>query len=136
MKGLTVKAIWGPTGLVVATALWPVMGYACGVCDEDKVAVVYDHAVVQQAVASGNVVVFCDVRGSLDLTRLKSVARSVRGIKADSIRVSQQPAALSFVVDTKTLAPQDAVKDMQRALGDTMLLGIVHLHTPELRSTR
>lgn len=67
MKGLAAKTIRAPT--VLAAALWPLPGHACGACDEDKVAVIYDHAVIQQAATNGNVVVFCEVVGTMELAR-------------------------------------------------------------------
>ncbi|MCX2861973.1 hypothetical protein OOZ63_08990 [Paucibacter sp. PLA-PC-4] len=128
MKGLAV--------VVAVVACCPVPGQACGACVEDKVAVVYDHALVRKATASGKIVVFCDVRGPLDLARLKSVARGAKGVRPDSVRVSQQPAALSFVIESQTLPPRDAVKAMQRALGNGMQLSIVHLLKPEPTSVK
>jgi hypothetical protein len=106
MRCPAAEANWGATVLVAVTALWSGPGRACGACVEDKVAVVYDHAVVQQAAASADVVVCCDVRGTLDLARLKSVVLGVKGVEPQSVRVSQQPAALSFVVESRTLTPE------------------------------
>ena len=53
-------------------------GHACGVCDEDKVAATYDHAVVRRANLQGRVMVFCEVRGPLDARRLQG-RREPRG---------------------------------------------------------
>lgn len=130
MNRLAAYAGWGSMALV---ALWPVPGRACGACVEDRVALVYDHAVVRQAAASGGVVVFCDVLGTLDLDRLSLVARGARGVKPDSVRVSRQPSVLSFVIQPRTVTPSDAVQAMQRALGNSMQLSIVHMLTPQPR---
>jgi hypothetical protein len=130
MNRLAACAGWGAMAVV---ALWPVSGRTCGACVEDRVALVYDHAVVRQAAASGGVVVFCDVHGNLDLTRLSLVARGAPGVKPDSVRVSRQPAVLSFAVQPRTITPADAVQGMQRALGKSMQLSIVHLLAPEPR---
>lgn len=133
MNKLTERARWGVIGLVPLAALWPLPGRACGACVEDRVALVYDHAAVRQAAASGGVVVFCDVRGNLDLARLSLVARGAPGVRPDSVRVSRQPAVLSFVVQPRTVTPGEAVQAMQRALGKRMQLSIVHTLTPEPR---
>ena len=136
MKTCATSTPWGLAGLVALAALWPASGHACGACVEDKVAVVYDHTVVQQAAANDSVVVFCEVVGPMDLARVQSAARSARGVKPSSVRVSRQPGALSFMVDTKMLTPRDVVKDIQRALGRTLQLSIVHLRMPEARSAQ
>lgn len=86
---------------------------ACGVCDEDKVAATYDHAVVERAASKGRVVVFCEVRGPLDARRLRAAARRVKGIDPASVRTSAQPAALSFALDGGRRSPQAAVDALQ-----------------------
>ena len=101
----------------------------CGVCIEDKVAATYDHAVVLHAAASGDVMVFCEVVGPLDAARLKAAVRGVRGVKRRSVRVSAQPAALSFAFHPKLQSPQDAVDAMQRTLAPGTQLTIVRLVT-------
>ncbi len=88
---------------------------ACGACAEDKVAATYDHAVVRHAAASGDVMVFCEIGGPLDAAHLKAAARGVRGVRPHSVRVSAQPAALSFAIEPKFQSPQAAVDLMQRA---------------------
>ena len=86
---------------------------ACGVCDEDKVAATYDHAVVERATSTGRVVVFCAVRGPLDARRLRAAARRVRGLELATLRTSAQPAALSFALDGARQSPQAAVSALQ-----------------------
>jgi len=94
-----------------ASAAWP-----CGVCVEDKVAATYDWAVMQQAVAKGQAVVFCELAGRVDAQRITQAARQVRGLERASLRISQDPAALSFAMDAAQQSPQAAVAAMQRAL--------------------
>lgn len=68
-------------------------------------------------------------------SKSRSVSESwVRGAVLKPL-LSQQPAALSFVV-ARPLTPRDAVKHMQRALGETMQLRIVHPRKPEPRSAQ
>jgi hypothetical protein len=101
---------------------------ACGVCDEDKVAATYDHALVQRAAARKLLVVFCDVRGpSWDRAGAQTVARTVGGIDVDSVRASAQPATLSFVVDPRTRSAQRAVAAMQRGAPRGTRLSIVRV---------
>jgi hypothetical protein len=100
---------------------------ACGVCVEDKVAATYDHAVVQQAAAKGRVMVFCEVNGGFDGRRIRNAARAVRGLDMSSLRLSGQPAALSFAVDATQQSPQAAVRAMQLAAPAGTRLTIVRL---------
>jgi hypothetical protein len=90
---------------------------ACGACVEDKVAATYDYAVVQNAMARGDVVVFCDVRGRIDADRLRKAARKLGGVDKTSIRVSTAPQALSFALDTAKQSIDDAAAALQRDAG-------------------
>jgi hypothetical protein len=99
---------------------------ACGVCVEDKVAATYDHAVVQRAAARGQVVVFCEIVGPVDAARIRKAARSVAALDADSVRVSEVPAAISFVVDAKQ-SPQAAASAIQRGLAKGIELKVLRL---------
>lgn len=88
---------------------------ACGTCVEDKIAATYDYAEVQRAAAVGRAVVYCEVAGPWDAARLQAAARKVRGLDAKSLRLSREPAALSFALDTKKQSPQAAVLALQVA---------------------
>jgi hypothetical protein len=113
--------------IAVFTSMLCSASLACGACAEDKVAATYDHAVVRDAAASGDVMVFCAVGGPLDAARLKAAARGVRGVRPRSVRVSAQPAALSFAIEPKFQSPQAAVDLMQRAAAPGTRLTIVRL---------
>ncbi|MEO8655156.1 MAG: hypothetical protein ABI409_13605 [Ramlibacter sp.] len=95
---------------IAAPAVW-----ACGVCVEDKVAATYDHAVVRRAAATGKAMVYCEIRGSLDARRWQGAARQVRGLDPASVRVSREPAAISFALDASQ-SPQAAVAALQNAV--------------------
>ncbi len=112
--------------LTLAAASWP-----CGVCVEDKVAATYDYAVVQQAASKGRLMVFCEVGGAVDASRIRNAARQVRGLDRSSVRLSTQPAALSFALDPAQLSPQAAVAALQRAVAPGTRLAIVKLVTPQ-----
>jgi hypothetical protein len=109
---------------------------ACGACAEDKVAATYDHAVVRQAAARGDVMVFCEVRGPVDASRLKKAALKVPGVRPRSVRMSAQPAALSFAVDPTMQSAHGAVERMQRAAGPGTRLAIVQVLPPADRALR
>jgi hypothetical protein len=123
--------------LVIAAALAaiaPAASQACGACVEDKVAATYDHGVVERAAASGEVMVFCEVIGPLDAQRLKESVRRVRGVKPQSVRVSEQLAAMSFAVNPRVRSPQGAVETAQRGMASGTRLRIVRLQWPTIRS--
>jgi hypothetical protein len=90
--------------------------WACGVCIEDKVAATYDHAVVQRAAANGNAMVYCDIHGPLDEGRWRAAASRMRGVDPASVRVSMQPEAISFALDTARQSPQAAAAALQKAV--------------------
>ncbi len=105
--------------------LTPVASHACGACAEDKIAATYDHAIVTRAAAKGDVMVYCEVVGPFDQHRLTQAVRRVRGVRADSVRTSAQPAALSFAVDPSRQSPQAAIEATQRGLPAGTRLTIV-----------
>jgi len=109
---------------------------ACGACAEDKVAATYDHALVRQAAARGDVMVFCEVRGPVDASRLKAAALGVHGVRPHSVRVSAQPAALSFALDPTLQSAQAAVERMRRAAGPGTRLAIVQVLPSAARAFR
>ncbi|MES3004175.1 MAG: hypothetical protein V4787_26020 [Pseudomonadota bacterium] len=91
------------------------LAWACGVCAEDKMAATYDHAIVQRAAARGEAMVFCELAGPVDVERITAAAARQRGIDRASIRVSSNPPALSFALDSKQLSPQAAAEAIQKA---------------------
>lgn len=73
---------------------------ACGYCIEDKVAAVYDHAVLTRATSQHHQVVFFSLEGKIpagEETRrtLEAIVESVAGVDKGSARVSVESAALS-----------------------------------------
>jgi len=101
------------TAVAVAGLLAFAPAQACGVCNEDKVAATYDHAVVRRANLQGRVMVFCEVRGALDSRRLKAAASRISGIDVASVRTSANPATVSFALDGRRQSPQTAVNALQ-----------------------
>lgn len=79
---------------------------ACGHCVEDKIAAVYDFAVVSKAQALHQHVAFFAIDGAFKTdaeTRdaIAYVIRSAKGVDRASVRVSLELAALSFAYDPK-----------------------------------
>jgi hypothetical protein len=118
------------TGAVSAGVLFAAQGLACGVCAEDKMAATYDHAVVQQAAAQKRVVVYCDVQGSVPPEKLRQAASAVAGVDAGTIRISKEPAALSFALDPKVQSAPDAVAQIKRALEPNVNIALLKSVAP------
>jgi hypothetical protein len=77
---------------------------ACGYCVEDRVAAVYDHAVVVKSLERRHPVVFLGIEGSLapaegERKAIEGALRGVPGVDSGSLRVSLTGAALSFAYD-------------------------------------
>jgi hypothetical protein len=88
----------------------------CGVCVEDKVAATYDHAVVARALAQQRVVVFAEPRASIDAKTLKALAaRAARapGVEAATVKTSESPASVSFVLDPRRADARKTVAALQ-----------------------
>ena len=73
---------------------------ACGYCVEDKIAAVYDHAVVSRAAAAKHQVVFMHVDGSATKQGLEQAATAA-GADRGSVRVSADLLTVSFAFDPK-----------------------------------
>jgi hypothetical protein len=79
---------------------------ACGYCVEDRVAAVYDHAVVVKSLDRRHPVVFLGIDGPLGAAEgerkaIEGALRGVPGVDAGSLRVSLGGAALSFAYDPR-----------------------------------
>ena len=93
------------------------LAQACGYCIEDRVAAVYDYAVVTHAVSQQHQVVFFAMEGAIpwekDLHgRLEGVVASVPGIDKDSVRISVETASFSAAFDPR----RKSFASVQRAL--------------------
>src|SRR5436190_22314461 len=64
--------------------------FACGACDEDKIAATYDHAVIGAAIARHGQIVFVAIDGPVDAgrigTRLAAAASKMPGVVSASLR--------------------------------------------------
>ena len=92
------------TGAAAAQLACAAPAQACGYCVEDKIASVYDHALVTQALAHKHQVAFFHVDGPLapgDATRrwLESAASSTAGVDPGSTRVAVETLTISVAFD-------------------------------------
>ncbi|MBI3547347.1 MAG: hypothetical protein HY081_12265 [Gammaproteobacteria bacterium] len=110
--------------LILSTALLSlhVTGVAaCGYCVEDKIAAVYDFAIVTQALDRQHHVAFFAIAGNLapsDGARraLEIVAESATGVDKGSVKVSIESATLALAFDPKRWA----LTDVQQALAQKL----------------
>ena len=97
-----------------ALALASAASYACGYCVEDRIASVYDHAMVSQALARQHQVVFFAINGSLaassgEQQRIARIALTAKGVDPGSARVAIETAVLAVAFDLRA-APLAAVE--------------------------
>jgi hypothetical protein len=102
---------------------------ACGVCVEDKIAAVYDHAAMQKAFAAKRSVAFFHIDGKLvagERTRraIAGIARATPGVDAQSVRVSVELASLALAFDgrrTSLVKVQESLEGRLAAQGLSLL---------------
>lgn len=109
-----------PLSLTLVSGAW-----ACGACDEDKMAATYDDAVVQQATAAHRAIAFFSLDASGAMTPAivddcKRSAMRLAGIDGQTVRASTEPAALSFAFDP--------TKDRAGTLLDTLNHKLARVH--------
>jgi hypothetical protein len=79
---------------------------ACGHCIEDKIAAVYDYSVVSKAVSEKHTVLFFGVDGPIVVNAankqaLLAAMSNVKGVDANSARLSLETGSMSFAYDPK-----------------------------------
>lgn len=97
---------------------------ACGVCVEDKMAAVYDHAVVTRALAQKHQVAFFHVDGKLvpgDVRGLEALAAAVSGADKGSARVSVESASLAVAFDPQRASVMQLQQALERKLAPKKL---------------
>ena len=95
--------------------------YACGYCIEDRIAAVYDHAVVTRATAQKHQVVFFALEGEIPageaLRRtLEAVVESVAGVDKGSARISVAGASLSAAFNPQRASFASMERSLSRKL--------------------
>lgn len=134
------KTLVGLVALVLS-ATFPVVGVACGVCVEDKVAATYDHAVVMRAGALRHLVVFGEIDGAVDvkavLAAIPAAAKRVQGIDRGTVRTSASPSAFSFSLDPAAQSPDSAVAELQKRLRTQgVRLSVLRVMSSETKAAR
>lgn len=92
---------------------------ACGACHEDKVAAVYDHVMVTNAVKAGKAVEFAEIKGTFApdaVADIRKMIGTVPGVDADPVKVSATPAVVAFVFDPKQGPSADVLKRVNAKL--------------------
>lgn len=94
---------------------------ACGYCIEDKIAAVYDHAVVTRATTQKHQVVFFALEGEIPTGEksrrtLEAVVESIAGVDKDSARVSVEGASLSAAFDPQRTSFATMERSLRRKL--------------------
>lgn len=123
-----------PTVPALLLALVSTASFACGYCVEDRIAAVYDHALLQRSLASRHPVLFFAWDGPVardDASRQKimTLAAAVAGVDKDGIRVSVEPASLALAFDpqqSNATAVQAALQKKLRSLK----ISVVRLQVP------
>jgi len=113
------RRILGAVGLLLA---WPASAaLACGYCVEDKLAAVYDHALVGRALGARHHVAFWGIEGVVagrDAQR-GEIARAldaIAGVDRGSVRVSLAHATVSFAFDPVRAPLPTVLRAVQRKL--------------------
>ena len=114
---------------LLALLLASSQAWACGVCVEDKIAAVYDHAAVHQALAAKRTVVFFHIDGKLvtdERTKrsIANMARTTPGVDAASVRVSCELASMALAFDgrrTNLVKVQESLEKRLSAQGLSLL---------------
>jgi hypothetical protein len=120
--------------LALLLALGSAASFACGYCVEDRIAAVYDHALLQRSLASQHPVLFFAWDGPItrnDASRLKimALAAAVTGVDKDSTRVSVEPASLALAFDPRQSNATAIEAALQKRLG-SLKITIVRLQVP------
>jgi hypothetical protein len=94
---------------------------ACGYCIEDKVAAVYDYAVVTKALGRSHHVAFFGIDGPLVAGKatqreLAAMVEATGGVDKGSARVSVESAALSFGFDPARAPLAKVIKALEASL--------------------
>lgn len=96
------KSLIGALVVLAVAALAPAAASACGYCDGDRIASVYDASVVAAAKRAGNGVVYMGIEGSFGGSAQERVAitkaiEGIPGIVKGSVFISHAPSAARIV---------------------------------------
>ncbi|MES2363919.1 MAG: hypothetical protein V4646_19270 [Pseudomonadota bacterium] len=128
-RGRSLARSWVLVLVMTGTA-----AFACGYCVEDRIAAVYDHALVQRTLATGHQMAYFAWDGPLtrDETarqKIRVLGEATRGVDKGSARVSMEPAAIAVAFDPRRSNPQTVWRALQQSLG-SMKLAVIPLQAP------
>ena len=94
---------------------------ACGHCIEDKVAAVYDHAIVAKAVHEKHVVAFFGIEGPLVVNsaskqEIQKMMSSINGIDPNTSRISLETGSISIAFNPAILTYPALLEGLDKKL--------------------
>ena len=109
-------------GALLVLAAGPALG--CGHCIEDRVAIVYDYAVEQQALREGLDIAYLGVEGAAPDATIRAALAEQPGVAARTLRIASEPRAVAFAWNTRetALAPLLARANGRLAAGGAALV--------------
>jgi len=125
------------SALLLALLVAASEAYPCGICVEDKIAAVYDHAAVTRSLGAKNTVAFFAIEGPIPpgvaaLRKIAAMASSAPGVDKDGVRISRDAASLSIAFDPRRtpLAKVQEILDRRLAANGLSLLAMRMMDTP------
>ena len=110
---------------------------ACGHCAEDRIAAVYDHALLQQTIARKHQIAYFALEGRLlrnDALRHKisGLVAATPGVNKNSTRVSLEPGALAVTYDPQR-DTAEALESLLQKRMRAMKLSVLLLQAPPMQ---
>jgi hypothetical protein len=123
--------------LALLLMLGSAASFGCGYCVEDRIAAVYDHALMQRSLASGHPVLFFAwdgplMRNEISRQKIMAIAVAVAGVDKDSTRVSVEPAAVAIAFDPQQSNATAVEAALQKKL-QSLKISVVRLHVPPVQ---
>jgi hypothetical protein len=102
-------------------ALHALPAFACGYCVEDKIASVYDHAVITRALDVRHQIAFFGIDGAIavdarSVREIEALASNAEGADQGSLRVSLDSAALAVAFDPRRTSFSNLQKSLEKKL--------------------
>ncbi|MDB5822442.1 MAG: hypothetical protein JWR21_1146 [Herminiimonas sp.] len=106
---------------VMLAALHAPPAFACGYCVEDKIASVYDHAVITRALDARHQIAFFGIDGAIvvdakAVRELEALASNAEGADKGSLRISLDSAALAVAFDPRRTSFSGLQKSLEKKL--------------------
>lgn len=125
--GMCAAVLWLSSGLHGAMA--------CGHCVEDRIAAVYDHALLQRTALAGQQMAFFAwdgkmVQNEASRSEIQALAEKTSGVVKGSVRVSMAPAAIAVAFDPRQNSHRKMAAALQGKL-QALKLSLVPLAAPQ-----